>query len=184
MTSKILYENYLLESEEIISLEEWMLSESAGAKLKKMGAYWDALKRFGIVGLAAYITGDKSTVNSATGGVLSIPLSLIFYAGYKKSVDSCAKECDTNVCKYKCYLKGCGIVIKEIYDSINIVKSKPGDQRKVLKKLDKHLVKWVTRYNKYKRRIKLGTKQMKHDEKMLKKKAVAAKLRYYGGAIT
>ena len=180
MTTKILYENYLKESGEIISLEEWILSES---KLKKMNSYWDALKRYGIVGLASYITGDTTTVASATGGVLSVPLGLIFYAGYKRSTDACQENCKTVICNYNCYLKSCAIIIKEIYNSINIIKTRSGDQRKVLKKLDKHLIKWVSRYNKYKRKIKNFNKRIKRNEKTLKKKALAAKVRYYGGTI-
>ena len=182
MTNKILYENYLKESGEIISLEEWLLTESK-VKMKKMESYWDALKRFGIVGLASYIIGDVSTVDSATGGVLSIPLSLIFYAGYKRNTERCQDKCTTVICNYKCYLKSCGLVIKEIYNSINIVKSRPGDQRKVIKKLDKQLVKWVQRYNKYKRKIKNFKKQIKQDKKVLKKKSIAARARYYGGSV-
>jgi hypothetical protein len=181
MTNKILYENHLKKSGEIISLEEWMLSESKSKlKLKKMTSYWDALKRYGIIGLASYITGDKSTVDLASGGLLSIPLGLIFYAGYKKSNEACIHNCTTVLCDNKCYLKSCVIIIKEIYTSINIVKAKAGDQRKVLKKLDKHLIKWVQRYNKYKIKIKKIKKQMSDDKKELLQKAKAARARYYG----
>ena len=182
MTNKILYENYLKESGEIISLEEWILTESK-PKMKKMTSYWDALKRYGIVGLASYITGDVSTIDSATSGILSIPLGLIFYAGYRRHNEVCQDNCTTIMCSYNCYLKSCGSVIKEIYNSIVIIKSKPGDQRKVIKKLDKHLVKWVQRYNKYKRKIKALNKSMRQDKKTLKRKAVAARARYYGGTI-
>lgn len=183
MTTKILYENYLEESGEIISLEEWMLSEGKSkSKLLKMNSYWDALKRFGIIGLAHYISGDQSTVDSASGGILSIPLGLIFYAGYRKNVDVCKQNCTTYMCEYKCYLKSCILVIKEIYDSINIIKTRSGDQRKALKKLDKHLIKWVKRYNKYKSKINSYKSQERKDKKILKHKAVAARARYYGGA--
>lgn len=180
MTNKILYENYLKESGEIISLEEWILTESK-SKMKRMESYWDAMKRFGIVGLASYISGDKSTVDSASGGLLSVPLGLIFYAGYKKNTEACQDKCKTIMCNYNCYIKSCGLVIKEIFDSINIVKSKPGDQRKVLKKLDKQLIKWVERYNRYKRKIKQLKKRIRQDKKTLKQKASAARARYYGG---
>ncbi|RLD67286.1 MAG: hypothetical protein DRI84_02945 [Bacteroidetes bacterium] len=182
MTNKILYENYLKESGEIISIDEWLLTESK-SKMKKMKGYWNALRRYGIVGLAAYAVGNVSTVNSATGGILSIPLGLIFYAGYKTNSEVCQDKCTTFMCSYKCHLKSCGLVIKEIYKAIGVVKTRPGDQRKVLKKLDKHLVKWVQRYTKYKRKIKYFKKQIKQDKKTLKQKSIAARARYYGGNV-
>lgn len=150
MTNKILYETYLKETKDLISLEEHVLTEK---KLKKMGSYWDAMKRYGIVGLASYMSGDRTINDSATGGVLSVPLSVILYAGYRKISDACSDKCETDLCKQNCYLRSCSLVIKEIYDSMQDVKSKTRDSKKMLKKLDKELVKWVKRYNKHKKSI-------------------------------
>jgi hypothetical protein len=154
--TKILHEDYLQETNDIISLEEWILTEK---KVKKMGSYWDAMKRYGIVGLASYISGDRTIKDNATGGVLSVPLSVILYAGYRKHADACTDKCKDNIlCKQRCYLKSCSIVIKEIYNSIQDVKSKVEKPKRVLKKLDKQLIKWVKRYNKHKVKIKKFSK--------------------------
>jgi hypothetical protein len=153
MTKKLLYEAYLKETGDLISIEEWILSES---KVKKMASYWDAMKRYGIVGLASYLSGDKDLKDSASGGLLSVPLSMILSAGYKKTSHACAAKCENQLCKQKCYLKSCGLIIKEVHDSMKDVKSKTRniDTRKILAKLDKQLVKWVKRYNHHKVEIK------------------------------
>lgn len=183
MTKTLLYETYLKESGEIITLEEWLLYESK-SKLKKMESYWNALKRYGIIGLTSYITGgEESVIDSVSGGSLPIPLSLILYAGYRKNVNVCIKQCNTDLCDYKCYIGSCGEVIKQIYKSKNIIRSKSGNHSKAIKKLDKEMMKWVKRYNKYKTKINQIEKQKAVDNEQLKKKEISARARYYGGSI-
>lgn len=177
MTNKILYENYIQETNELISLEEWVLTE---AKLKKMSSYWDAMKRYGIVGLASYLSGDKDIKDSASRGLLSVPLSLILYSGYKKTSNNCVSKCKTQLCKQKCYLSSAGLVIKEIHSAMQDVKSKTRtlETKKMLNKLDKQLVKWVKRFNKHKAKIK---KIIEDDKKNSNINSVAGMARYYIG---
>jgi hypothetical protein len=174
MTKKLLYETYLEKTGDRISFEEWILSES---KVKKLGSYWDAMKRYGIVGLASYISGNKSITDSATGGVLSVPLSMVLSAGYKKTSSICASRCKNQLCKQKCYLNSCGIVIKEIHDAMKDVKSKTKDSKKILKKLDKQLVKWVKRYNQHRSKIK----ELVDEEQKPDNNSVASMAKYYVG---
>ena len=171
-----LYETYLKESGDLISLEEWIISES---KVKKMASYWDAMKRYGIIGLASYLSGDRDIKDSASGGLLSVPISMILSAGYKKTSDVCASKCETQLCKQKCYLKSCGLVIKEVHDAMQDVKSKSRtiDTRKILKKLDKQLVKWVKRYNHHKTKIK----EIVNAERKPDKNSAESMARYYVG---
>ena len=167
MTNIILYETYLKETGDLISIEEWVISES---KLKRMGSYWDVMKRYGIIGLASYMSGAKSIEDNATGGLLSVPLSVILYAGYRKTSETCLKRCENTLCKQTCYLRSCSLVIKEIYDSMKEVKSKTKESKKMLAKLDKELIKWVKKYNHHKKIIKEI-----HDEKTMN-----TKNRYFG----
>jgi hypothetical protein len=175
MTKKLLYETYLKETGDIITLEEWILSES---KIKKMTGYWDALKRYGFIGLASYLSGDKDIKDNASRGLLSVPLSLILYAGYKKTSDPCINKCDTPLCKQKCYLGSCGLVIKEIHGAIQDVKSKTRtlETRKALKKLDKQLIKWVQKFNKHKIKMK---KIIEIEKKEAETNSVAGMARYF-----
>lgn len=181
MSDKILYENYVKETGLILTLEEWLLIERSGPRLKKMESYFDALKRFGIVGLASYISGDKTIKDSAEGGILSIPLGLILYAGFNKMTNECKDNCDTIICIANCNITSCGHIIKQIVAAINSVKAKPGYNLKSIKKLNKQLENWVKKYNKYNKRI-INLKKTKKDKiRKLKIRAKRAKDRFYAG---
>jgi hypothetical protein len=190
MTNKTLYENYLKSTGDIISMEEWLLTEGVGvgvrkkSKLKQMEVYWNVLRRSGLVKLAAYITGDQTIAASASGGFFSVPLSLILYTGYRKSVDICTDKCTNNLCNQKCYLDSCGMIIKEVYDAIRSVRSRKKDKEKALKKLDKELVKWVKRYNTHKAEIARIIRKRERDQKELFDKSEKARERYYSGSVS
>jgi len=184
--SKILYEQYLQESGEILSEAEFVLMEKRySGKMRKFESYWNAMKRYGIVGLAAYAAG--ATAATATGGILSIPLGFILYAGYRKYSDKCKKQCNNKLCVNKCYMKACIPVIKEIDKEQKVVKSSkeldPIEKKKVLKKLNKELEKWVKRYNKYKSKVNKLQAQYKEEERQELTNANRERARYYGGEV-
>jgi len=188
MTNKILYETHLEETGEILNEAEWLLMEKRySGKMRKFESYWDAIKRYGIIGLVSYITGAGAV--TVTGGLLSVPIGLIFYAGYRKYTDKCTEPCNGTqgkICFYICYLNACKPIIKEVYKEIQVVKKSEVKQEvkvRVLQKLNKELIKWVERYNKYEKKIKkfkLDKKKNEREHKQLTKKARA---RYYGGII-
>jgi len=186
MFNKTIYENYLKESEEIISETEWMLNEKRySGKMKKFESYWNGLKRYGIFGLASYLVGSIAA-GTITGGLFAVPLAFILYAGYRKYSDSCKTRCNGNIlCFNKCYLNACIPVIKQIDKEISTVKSSKeidGEtKKKILKKLNKELVKWVKRYNKYKNKIEqiIYAEAQKDKEDAIKAKK--ERDRYFGG---
>ncbi len=186
MSDKILYENYLKDSGEIITETEWMLSEKRyEGKMKKFESYWKGLKRYGIFGLAAYVVGT-AVVGTATGGLLSVPLGLILYAGYKSYSDSCKTKCSGNIlCFNKCYLAACIPVIQQIDKEISTVKSSKSiddeTKKKTLKKLNKELTKWVKRYTKYKKKIIEIQEREAREERETAINASKERARYYGG---
>jgi len=176
-TNKILYEIYIRESGDIITPPEWMLSEDQFiGKRKKFESYWRSLKQYGIFGLASHIMGDKP--GSVNTGILSIPISFILYAGFKKYLNDCKDNCKEKLCVDKCHLQACIPIIKDLDREIKTVRSsklEPKIKKKVLIKLNKQLEKWVKRYNRYKEIVK---KQVQYNATHTK--TDSAKAFYYG----
>jgi len=187
MTNKLMYENHCIDTGEILNEAEWILTESRySGKMRKFESYWDGLKRYGILGMAAYIGGAAAA--GVTSGILSIPLGLILYAGYRKHSDKCQKQCKGDkLCYNKCYLLACIPVIKEVDKEIKVVKAAksidPKEKKKALKKLNKELNKWVKRYNKYKSKIDTMKRKQIESDKKLKVNSARERARYYGGDV-
>ncbi len=185
MDNKILYENYLKDSGEILTEAEWILNEKRySGKMRKFESYWEKLKRYGVVGLAAYITGVAAS--SLTGGLLGVPIGFVLYAGYRKNTDICKAQCNNDrLCFNRCYLNACKPVINQIAQEINNVKKynkiDPEEKRKMLIKLNKELNKWVKRYNKYKHKIKKIVNDEMESTKKIASNSSKNRARYYGG---
>jgi len=185
--SKILYENHLEKTGEIVEYSEWILTEKRyKGQLRKFESYWDVLKRYGFVGLASYIVGGSAI--SSTGGLLAVPISFVLYAAFRKYSDDCEDECKGNtLCFNKCYKRACGPVIKTIAKEISAIKSSTKidakTKRKVLVKLNKELVKWVKRYNKYDKAIKKIQLDDRNEEAEMKANSIRQRALFYGGDI-